>query len=180
MRDPPQYSGLAHIPTWVKLKFASPCFLSGPSLCTGGYHAWRVFPWHQQRPIQRFPSAVCTVPRTPAYSGRCPPTPHSLSRYASVRSLRSLWNGCTDGGWDSHKSWDHFHSSCPCGTELSIPTISITSHSISQCSSIPHHSLLLIFPHINEKAQLLLDFFDRLKRPCPWGRNAFLILCGYG
>ena len=35
-------------------------------------------------------------------------------------------------------------------------------------------------PHINEKAQLLLDFFDRLKRPCPWGRNAFLILCGYG
>ena len=24
--------------------------------------------------------------------------------------MRSLWNGCTDGGWDSwHKSWDHFY-----------------------------------------------------------------------
>ena len=59
---------------------------------------------------------------------------------------------------------------------VSVPVGSVAG----QCFSFSHHSLLLIFPHINEKAQLLLDFFDRLKRPCPWGTNAFLILCGYG
>ena len=40
---------------------------------------------------------------------------------------------------------------------VSVPVGSVAG----QCFSFSHHSLLLILPHINEKAQLLLDFFDR-------------------
>ena len=49
---------------------------------------------------------------------------------------------------------------------VSVPVGSVAG----QCFSFSHHSLLLILPHINEKAQLLPDSFDRLKaghKSCP-------------